>query len=232
MDRRRNRKNARGSTKSKIRQHLVFWGSIGLLLSCSSRDQRHPQQQIATKSQQVISSVNRPRHHQTINPRGSGLSMQQRFAGVLNAHNRTRQKHNLAPLKWSDKLANYSQEWANHLGRGKQCQMYHRGGQPPFGENLYISSAEVWRENSGREVGREISSVRIKEVVKAWADEEKWYNYQQNSCQPGQQCGHYTQIVWKSTTEVGCAMKVCADKSQTWVCSYNPPGNFVGVRPY
>lgn len=154
------------------------------------------------------------------------LSHKERFSGILNSHNRIRTKHKLPPLKWSNKLAKYSQEWANRLGRGKKCQMYHRS-HPPYGENLYRSTAIVWTD--GR---REINPVNIKQVVKAWTDEERWYDYSRNRCQPGQQCGHYTQVVWKDTKEVGCAMRVCGDKSQTWVCSYNPPGNYVGIRPY
>lgn len=159
------------------------------------------------------------------------LTKQQLFAGALNAHNHVRAKHGLQPLKWSDKLAAYSQEWADHLGRGKSCKMYHRSGSPPYGENLYISSPIIWTENN-KEVARERNQVNIKSVVKAWTDEEQWYNYKTNSCQPGRQCGHYTQVVWRETTEVGCAVKFCGDQSQNWVCSYNPPGNYTGKRPY
>ncbi len=155
------------------------------------------------------------------------LTHKQRFEGVLQAHNGVRKKHGLQPLKWSDKLARYSQEWADDLGRSRHCQIRHRQGTPPFGENLYRSSPLTWSNGQS-----EVMAINIKEVVKAWTDEEKWYNYQRNSCQPGKKCGHYTQIVWKKTTEVGCAIKVCADKSQTWVCSYNPPGNWTGMRPY
>ncbi len=155
------------------------------------------------------------------------LSYKRRFAGALESHNKIRAKHNIPPLKWSDKLAKYSQQWANQLGAGNSCKMYHRPGTPPYGENLYRSTAIVWSD--GR---REISPVTIREVVKAWTNEERWYNYKNNSCQPGRQCGHYTQAVWKETTEVGCAIKVCNDKSQTWVCSYNPAGNYTGLKPY
>ena len=149
------------------------------------------------------------------------------FPGMLDSHNRIRAKHNVPPLKWSKKLSDYSMQWAKHLSQGNQCQMYHRSGNTPFGENLYHSTAIVWSD--GR---REVSPITIKKVVKAWTDEEKWYDYNSNSCQPGQQCGHYTQAVWKDTTEVGCAMQICNDKSQVWVCSYNPPGNYRGVKPY
>ncbi len=155
------------------------------------------------------------------------LTQKERFTGMLQAHNKVRAKHNVPPLKWSKKLEDYSMQWAKQLSKNNKCDMYHRSGNPPFGENLYRSTAIVWTDGK-----REINPVTIKDVVKAWTDEEKWYNYKTNSCQPGQQCGHYTQAVWKSTTEVGCAMQVCGDKSQTWVCSYNPPGNYVGFRPY
>ena len=159
------------------------------------------------------------------------LTKKQMFEGTLDSHNRVRAKHGLQPLKWSDKLAAYSQEWADHLGKGQSCKMYHRSGSPPHGENLYISSALIWKDGQ-KEVARERNKVTIRDVVKVWTDEEKWYNYEKNSCQPGQQCGHYTQVVWRETTEVGCAVKFCGDQSQNWVCSYNPAGNHVGKRPY
>jgi len=159
------------------------------------------------------------------------LTQKQLFADTLGAHNRVRAKHGLNPLKWSAKLTQYSQEWADRLGSGNSCKMYHRPGLPPYGENLYISTAERWFMDN-QEVSRKRNRVTVSNVVKAWADEEQWYNYQSNNCQRGKRCGHYTQIVWRNTTEVGCAVKYCGDESQVWVCSYNPPGNFKGVRPY
>ncbi len=157
----------------------------------------------------------------------ANISNAQRFKGVLEAHNWIRQKRGLTPLKWSAKLAEYSQQWADHLGSGSHCQIRHRSGMPPYGENLYRASALRWSDGRTEQL-----PITIQNVVKAWTDEERWFDYQRNRCQPGKKCGHYTQVVWKDTTEVGCAVKICADKSQTWVCSYNPPGNFQGVRPY
>ena len=213
-----------------LKKHLHFSvmsaflvSSSLFLVACSVEQKQSP-----TSTEIVIESDEKQEQDEIIEkPKKPTLSRSQLFSGVLDSHNRVRTKHRLKPLKWSDKLARYSQEWANQLGSGSRCTMRHRSGLPPYGENLYWSSAIVW--SNGK---RETNPVTIKDVVKVWTDEERWYNYQRNSCQPGQKCGHYTQVVWKNTTEVGCAVKVCNDKSQTWVCSYNPPGNFIGVRPY
>lgn len=209
-----------------------FLGAL-LLVGCSGTPENMEKESSATKSSTAKSSkdngmvIKEERIDNGDWKERSELSTDQRFAKTLEAHNQVRAKHNLPPLKWSDKLAEYSQQWANKLASGTACQMYHRSGTPPYGENLFRSSAVIWSDGK-----REVSQVTISDVVKAWANEEKWYNYNNNSCQPGKQCGHYTQVVWKDTKEVGCAMKVCADKSQSWVCSYNPAGNYVGYRPY
>jgi len=219
----------------KIIHLTALFLSVNFLVACSTtvKKQDSSSQMSADSPPPVVvdvlsRTISLPHHNQV--PKWvarPALSYKQRFSGVLEAHNKIRAKHKVPALKWSDKLAKYSQQWANQMGTGGSCKMYHRPGTPPYGENLYRSTAIVWSD--GR---REISPVTIKNVVKAWTDEERWYSYKNNRCQPGRQCGHYTQAVWKETTEVGCAIKVCNDKSQTWVCSYNPAGNYTGFKPY
>ncbi len=67
------------------------------------------------------------------------------------------------------------------------------------------------------------------QVVAAWADEAREYDHGTNSCSGV--CGHYTQIVWRTTRAVGCAVGSDAHR-QVWVCEYEPAGNWVGYRPY
>ena len=221
----------------KIIHLTALFLSVNLLIACSSVSNKDSAENISDgldkDSPPLVVVDVLPRTIPVAKPQipkwvaRPALSYKRRFSGALEAHNKIRAKHKVPALKWSDKLAKYSQQWANQMGTGNSCKMYHRPGTPPHGENLYRSTAIVWSD--GR---REISPVTIKEVVKAWTNEERWYNYRNNSCQPGRQCGHYTQAVWKETTEVGCAIKVCDDKSQTWVCSYNPAGNYTGIKPY
>lgn len=143
-------------------------------------------------------------------------------AAMVAEHNRWRAQVGSPPLRWSDKLAGIAQDWADHL-TSNGCAMYHSNNG--YGENIYQASALMWSD--GR---RDFQHKTPKDVTDSWGSEIKYYNYADNSCSGV--CGHYTQLVWKDTKEMGCAMSVCGDNSQIWVCSYYPPGNFVGQKPY
>jgi len=147
-------------------------------------------------------------------------------------HNQVRQKQHLLPLQWSNKLARHAQEWADYLAAHNQCKMQHRPltgyYRRIYGENILWASPRHWLSSGYVE----IQPISAYDVIAAWADEEKYYDYAFNECQMGEQCGHYTQIVWRSSRFIGCGMTLCADLGQIWVCSYDPPGNYVGEQPY
>lgn len=151
--------------------------------------------------------------------------------GMLATHNQVRASVGVPPLQWSGQMAAYAQQWADYLAVNNGCEMQHRShahANPlSVGENLFWGSPLRWSD------GRiEVQTISPAKVAQDWADERADYNYVSNTCRPGAQCGHYTQMVWRNTTEVGCGMTVCPDKAQLWVCNYNPPGNWVGERPY
>jgi len=130
---------------------------------------------------------------------------------MVAAHNDVRQRIGLKPLAWSEPLARVAQEWANTLIANGDFA--HRT-KSPYGENLY--------EIRG-------GSSSAAEVVSSWADESRDYDYASNRCRS--MCGHYTQIVWATTKSVGCAV-ARGQGREVWVCNYDPPGNYVGERPY
>ncbi len=147
---------------------------------------------------------------------------------MVAAHNRWRTTVHVPPLTYSPKLAAYAQEWANHLRDDNGCRMQHSRPDGKYGENLYWGSAVQWSD--GR---REVQKVSPKKVVDDWASERLDYDYKNNSCAQGKMCGHYTQVIWKTTTTVGCAVALCGDtREQIWVCRYQPPGNWIGKKPY
>lgn len=143
---------------------------------------------------------------------------------MLDTHNTVRKNVNLTPLLWSNTLAQSSQEWAATLV-SQNCKPEH-DPNTLYGENLYWS----WISQSDND--SLISTPE--EAVTWWANEDRYYNYEKNTCRIGKDCGHYTQIVWRTTTEVGCGVSTCFDgdiQTDIWVCRYNPPGND-GTRPY
>ena len=153
------------------------------------------------------------------------------MTGMLETHNEVRAAVAVMPLTWSSTMSSYAQEWANHLANENGCQMQHRAAAGMntlgVGENLYWASP-LTSTNSPPA----IQAITPTQVANAWANEKTDYNYDTNTCADNKICGHYTQIVWKNTTEVGCGMAVCPDNGQIWVCNYNPPGNYIGQKPY
>ncbi|TYH88937.1 hypothetical protein ES332_D01G223500v1 [Gossypium tomentosum] len=93
------------------------------------------------------------------------------------------------------------------------CDLIHSTG--PYGENL----AEASYALSGAE------------AVTLWVDERPHYNYDANQCVGGE-CLHYTQVVWRNSTRLGCARVKCNSGWWFVTCNYDPPGNIVGERPY
>ena len=155
------------------------------------------------------------------------------FSGIINSHNQVRAKHHVQPLTWSNTLAQYAQQWVNNLAQTQNCEMIHR---PNYGTSLFIQKHGenlFWASAIELTTGQnQLQKITPTDIVKAWAEEEKFYNYQTNQCQAGEDCGHYTQMVWHESQQVGCAMAICADKSQIWACNYHPRGNYIGEKPY
>ncbi len=147
-------------------------------------------------------------------------------ADMVAAHNNWRNAVGVPQMQWSDGLAVTAQGWANTLQQNQGCKMSHSGTRG-LGENVYWASPVSYSNGT-----RRLQTVTATRVTDAWGSEQQYYDYATNTCARGQVCGHFTQIVWKTTTAVGCAKAVCGDLSQVWVCNYTPPGNWRGQRPY
>jgi len=147
---------------------------------------------------------------------------------MVAAHNKWRAEAGVEPLSYSTELEASAQAWADNLKNTNRCQMRHSKPGGKYGENLYWASAITWSD------GRlELQKVTPEMVVDDWGSEKADYNYAKNTCKPGKMCGHYTQVLWRTTTKVGCGYAVCEDsKEQIWVCQYTPAGNWVGRKPY
>ncbi|ELU38677.1 ubiquitin carboxyl-terminal hydrolase 6 [Rhizoctonia solani AG-1 IA] len=111
----------------------------------------------------------------------------------LDAHNSFRAQHAADPLTWSTKLETKAQGWANG------CRFKHGS----TGENLAVGTGDfgaaaavkLWTD----EIGKWLRQSNPLQVITR-ADQ-----YDPNNPQPS----HFTQVVWKSTTELGCAVTRC-----------------------
>ncbi|KAK9441163.1 SCP-like extracellular protein [Metarhizium brunneum] len=123
-------------------------------------------------------------------------------SAILNSTNFYRGEHNATAVSWNETLASFA---ADHLARSG-CRFEHSGG--PYGENL----AEGYPNATAS--------------VEAWGDERDRFDFGD----PGfaHETGHFTQLVWKSTTAVGCGRRLCGEKGWYLVCEYWPRGNVIG----
>jgi uncharacterized protein YkwD len=127
------------------------------------------------------------------------------MTAIVDAHNAVRAKHCAGPLTWSPKLAAVAQDWANSL-KAQGCKFGHKP-RNQYGENLAAGT-------SGTLDGRAVADM--------WYDEVKLYKFPDGGF--SMQTGHFTQVVWRQTTQLGCAMTSC-NGMDIWVCEYDPPGN-------
>lgn len=127
---------------------------------------------------------------------------------LLDAHNRVRARHCAPALSWSPRLAQVAQQWADSL-RDQGCKFGHSGGR--YGENLAAGT-------SGTLDGRSVTGM--------WYDEVKLYSFGSGGF--SMETGHFTQVVWRETKQMGCGVSTCRGMD-IWVCEYDPPGNVQGM---
>ncbi|PTB64744.1 PR-1-like protein [Trichoderma citrinoviride] len=147
---------------------------------------------------------------------------------MVNQHNVHRANHSSPALEWDDTLAGYAQKTA------QGCVFAHdmTEGGGGYGQNL-----ASWG-STGNIDDKQIEAAR-RGVTDQWYNDEmeNWTFFGLANPPSGSNLdswGHFTQLVWKSSTKVGCYTAKCPAGTvlsmQSWytVCNYSPPGNFGG----
>jgi hypothetical protein len=123
------------------------------------------------------------------------------------------------PLTWSDSVAAGAQYWADYMlstGVYKHSSPEQLNGQ---GENMVAGMG---------------ANYPLLDMIHGWVNEEQNYHGQPiegTLGAPDATYGHYTQMVWSSTTEIGCGYAT-NDQSTYFVCRYSPAGNILGQTAY
>ena len=153
-------------------------------------------------------------------------------SSILDVHNSNRSAVGVQPLTWSNSLADGAQTWAQQIATtGKWIHdPVHTGPDctgPCYGENIAGFFTSVSEPTGGQS---------------KWAAEKSSYDggrcgdppvYRPSSC--GSASGHYTQMVWQNTREIGCGTAPPGAGGLPYsilVCRYDPPGNYPGQLPY
>jgi hypothetical protein len=146
----------------------------------------------------------------------AGLDFDQR---VLASHNRERAALGLAPLRWNPQLAGDAGAWAAHLADTGRFEHAPTGSRGRVGEN-------IWGGPAGR--------FAPEQMVGLWLSEKQHFRpgvFPANSTSgSAHDVGHYTQVIWRRTTEVGCSL-ARGERADILVCRYTEPGNVRGQSP-
>ena len=138
---------------------------------------------------------------------------------ILTVHNQERAAVGVPPLVWSDELATGARTWAEHLATtGEFAHDPNRLNN--VGENIagFNPSKGVSAPGEGQSL---------------WVDEKKNWHGGVLTPENWSATGHYTQMVWKDTKQIGCATASGdGHPFSILVCRYNPAGNFMGQAPY
>ena len=151
-------------------------------------------------------------------PNPADRSEQLLRASVLSTHNRARADFGVSPISWNDELAAGALAHAQYMATtGIYGHDQTPGRRKKAGENL-------WRGRRGLFSYDVMVGVMVEEARHfrpgAFPNNSRTGNWSD--------VAHYTQIVWPTTTEVGCALASSAT-TDYFVCRYAPTGNKDGV---
>lgn len=133
---------------------------------------------------------------------------------IVEIHNRERSDVGSQPLSWDASLARSAAEYARELARTEHFD--HDLDNETEGENLWMGSRSYFT---------------LEDMIGMWAEEKKILPRLRSWHDDVHAVGHYTQMVWKDTTRVGCAI-ASSRRFDYLVCRYGPQGNYLGESPY
>lgn len=132
----------------------------------------------------------------------------------LQQHNKYRSLHQAPVVKFNPELCSLAQQWAEHLAAKdafahSDCKFQGK----PLGENIAMKMSSSQSDFPGHA------------FVDQWYSEVERYDFRANS---GPSTGHFTQVVWKGSLEVGVGKAVTKSGKVLVVGNYYPAGNMMG----
>ena len=159
---------------------------------------------------------------QKTNTKTGSLVTEKDASLILNHHNKVRALLGIPPLTWNPEISAYAQEWAEYLVKNNNNGLSHRSwlgkDTKEYGENLF------W--------GLPYDYYSVLSASESWYNEKVKYIYQPLSEEDFHGTGHYSQMIWNTTKEIGVGVAKGTDGSIIVVANYYPAGNIIGLKPY
>jgi len=139
---------------------------------------------------------------------------------MLALHNHERALVGVAPLAWSGRLAADATAYAAHLVAIGDLEHSSDEARGDEGENLAMGTAGYYSPTA---LGEMWAQEKSDLVGGPFGDDSRTGSWED--------IGHYTQMVWRGTRQVGCG--VASGGGDTYlICRYAPAGNYIGERVY
>ena len=139
-------------------------------------------------------------------------------ARIIAAHNAERVRMGMAPLVWDAELGTGAAVYAQQMAMTGMFQHSNRQARRGVGENLWMGTHGAFSPEA---------------MVGGWASEKRYFvagTFPNNSRTGNwEDVGHYTQMIWPTTTRVGCAL-ASTPRVDYLVCRYATAGNVDGRR--
>lgn len=139
---------------------------------------------------------------------------------MLTRHNAYRTDVGIDNLGWNETLATKAQEMIDTMA-ADNCSK-ENGTEHTYGENIsyYVTSI--------------INTAQY--VDEFWAKNPRGYfDIETKTCEDGQDCSPYTQIIWRNTKTLGCGRTISCPgnpPNDLYLCLYYPKGNVPDELPY
>jgi hypothetical protein len=149
-------------------------------------------------------------------PARSGTFASEFPARILAAHNLERTRMHMPPLVWDNDLGNGAAAYAQQMAFTGMFQHSNRQARRGIGENLWMGTHGAFS---------------VEAMVGGWSAEKRYFipGVFPNNSSTGdwEDVGHYTQMIWPTTTRVGCAI-ASTPRIDYLVCRYAAAGNIDG----
>jgi hypothetical protein len=133
---------------------------------------------------------------------------------ITNYINNYRARHQSPPLTWDETIATFAQQWSFYL---LSNNLFQHSGSALYGENL------AYFEGYGNDI-----VILLKKAIDNWYNEITLYNFTNPGYKQG--TGHFTCLVWKSSTKFGMGFSIDPSNNNKVDITFNsePPGNYQG----